>query len=151
MSQLTRMPKGYVVCTAAEGSCPLRERCLRSKVLRETDYTSERANLALLVVNLWNKALNPQTDKCAMYREAVPRRFAKGFKHLFDDVPKGIYVALQAQVANIFTSERTYFYCKKGTYLTSPEEQHRIAQIFKRNGLTESPRFDAFVDTYDWS
>lgn len=150
MSQQITMPKDYVVCTATEGSCPIREKCLRSKVHRETDYTSPRYNRSLSVVNLWNSAVKPLTNECEMYRATDTRSFARGFKHLFDKVAKGVYGDVQRQVLNVFTSERTYYYCKNGTYLTSPEEQRKIAEIFKRHGLPQ-PTYDKYVETFDWS
>lgn len=151
MSQLIEKPETYVVCTATEGSCPLSETCLRSKVHRETDYTSASDNRQLTVVNLWNSAFKPMTAECEMYRKAETKRFARGFSHLFDNVPKGIYGEVQMQVQQAFTSRRVYFYCKNGTQLTSPEEQQRIEKIFKQYGIAEAPQYDGYVDVYDWA
>lgn len=144
------MPPSYVACVATLGSCPLQDSCLRSKVLHDTDYAARNGGTCLTVVNLWNTALNPQTEQCTMYRKAEIKRFARGFKHLFDNVPKGIYPEVRARVKKVFRSEREYYYCKNGTYLTSEEEQARIAQIFRDHGLTD-PHYDALTDVYDWS
>lgn len=151
MSQQTRKPENYVVCVATEGSCPLRESCLRNKLHRETVYTKENSRQQLTVVNLWYAALKPLTRECEMYRKAEPIRFARGFKHLYDKVPKGIFKEVQMQVKRLFSCERAYYYCKSGTYLTSPEEQQKIALIFERYDIPESPQYDAFEDCYDWS
>lgn len=151
MSQWINKPDAYVVCTAAEGNCPLRETCLRSKAFRETDHTSATGNRQLTVVNLWNSSVKPQTEDCAMYREARLRPFARGFRHLFDAVPRGIYQTVQQQVQHIFGNRRYYFFCKKGQRLTSPEEQAAIARVFEKNGLTAAPKYDEIVNAYDFS
>lgn len=151
MSQQTRKPEDYVVCTAAEGSCPLRDTCLRSKVHRETDYAVDTSNSILKVVNVWNPELKALTRECAMYSEAKTKNFARGFKHLFDNVPRGTYNEVLRQVQQAFTSERAYYYCKNGTYLTSPDEQQRIAAIFRKYGITDAPQYDSFEEVCDWS
>lgn len=151
MSQAINIPEGYVVCTATEGSCPLRATCLRSKTFREADYTSARYNRQLTVVNLWNAAMKPQTSECEMYREAVAQWFAQGFRHIFDDVPKGVYAEVQAGVEHVFTNRRYYFFCKKGERLTSPAEQEAIARVFKKYGIQTAPQYDKMVETYDYS
>lgn len=151
MSQTTEMPPTYLRCTAEEGSCPLRDTCLRSKVHREADYTSEYGNRGLSVVNLWNAALKPLTSECQMYRKAEAKRFAKGFSRLFDPVPRGVYPTVQAQVERVFSNRLYYFQCNKGTRLTSPEEQQRIARIFEKNGITAAPEYDKIVEVYDYS
>lgn len=150
MSQTIEMPQGYLRCTAAEGSCPLRDNCLRSKVHREAEYNSENENCGLWVVNLWNAAIKPLSKECKAYRKAETRRYAQGFSHLFDPVPKGVYGTIRSQVEHVFTNRLYFFQCKKGERLTSPEEQQRIAQIFQRNGVSTSPQYDKIVDVYAW-
>lgn len=151
MSQQTGMPANYVRCTAAEGSCPLRETCLRSKVHREANYDSEGEYYGLTVVNLWKESIKPLTTECKAYRKAEPKQFAQGFTRLFDAVPKGVYSTVQSQVEHVFSNRLYYFQCKKGTRLTSPEEQRRIARIFEKNGVTAAPEYDKMVEVYDYS
>lgn len=145
------MPSGYVRCVAGEGECPLRETCLRSKVHREADYSTEVEGIGLGVVNLWKESLKPLTTECKAYRKAETRQFAKGFTHLFDPVPKGIYAAVQSAVEHVFTNRLYYFHCKKGTRLTSPKEQQEIAHIFEENGIFATPQYDKIVEVYDYS
>jgi len=149
MSQTIEMPPTYIRCTAAEGSCPLRETCLRSKVHREAAYSGNY--YGLIVVNLWNADIKPQTADCQAYRKAETLRFARGFSRLFDPVPKGVYATVQRQVQQVFSNRLYYFQCKKGTRLTSPEEQERIAQIFQKNGIAAAPQYDKMVEVYDYS
>lgn len=144
------MPASYLRCTAEAGSCPLMEHCLRSKIHREATYEgAERYGLE--VVNLWNKDVKACSADCHAYRSVEKRRFAQGFTHLFDVVPKGVYATVRREVEGVFGSRRTFFYCKGGDQLTSPEEQKRIARIFQRHGITVAPQYDGFVDVYDWS
>jgi len=143
------MPPTYIRCTAEEGSCPLRETCLRSKVHREATYSGKYYGLT--VVNLWNADIKPMTEQCQAYRKAETLRFARGFSRLFDPVPKGVYATVQAQVQQVFSNRLYYFQCKKGTRLTSPEEQERIARIFQKNGISATPQYDKMVEVYDYS
>lgn len=151
MSQTIEMPPGYVRCVAEEGKCPLRETCLRSKVHREADYESGSAYYGLHVVNLWKTDIKPMTSECKAYRKAEAKLFAQGFSRLFDPVPKGVYAAVQSAVEHTFTNRLYYFQCKKGTRLTSPEEQQKIAKIFQRYGITAAPQYDKMVEVYDYS
>ena len=125
------------------------EQCLRSRVHREAAYEGT-GRYGLEVVNLWNKDVKPFTADCRAFRSTEKRRFAQGFSHLFDPVPKGLYATVRREVENVFGSRRTFFYCKGGDQLTSPEEQQRIAHIFKRHGITAVPQYDCFVEMYDW-
>lgn len=150
MSQRLERPTGYVVCTVAEGGCPLCATCLRSKIYREHKAATTTECRSLRVVNLWNKALNTGTNACAMYRATTQRRFARGFISLFNAVPQGEYEQIKAEVEQVFSSRRTFYYCRKGERLTSPEEQQRIANIFKKHGFSNAPRFDDYVVAYDW-
>lgn len=151
MSQTLEMPSNYLRCTAAEGECPLRETCLRSKVHREADYSSARGKDGLWVVNLWNAALNPLTTGCKEFREVRKRSFACGFKHLFDPVPLGLSNEVRGRVEKVFSCRRNFFYSRKGKFLVSPEEQERIARIFKACGVNAAPVYDEMVEAYDWS
>jgi len=144
------MPQGFMRCTAAEGSCPLRESCLRSKVHREANYHSENEDRGLWVVNLWNAAIKPLSEECKAYRKAEAQQFAQGFSRLFDPVPKGVYDTVRSQVEHVFSNRLYYFQCKKGERLTSPEEQERIARIFQKNGVSTAPQYDKMVEVYAW-
>lgn len=151
MSQTIQMPSNYMRCVAEEGKCPLRETCLRSMVHREADYKLSTGYYGLLVVNLWQENIKPLTNECRAYRKAEARQFTRGFTHIFDLVPKGVYATVQKQVEHVFSNRLYYFQCKKGTRLTSPEEQEAIAHIFQKNGITSTPRFDEMVEVYDYS
>lgn len=144
----TEMPPSYTCCCAGEGTCPLRERCLRSLAHRER--TRDEKLFTLTVVNLWNPALLTNTEKCKLFREARKVAYARGFSRLFDNVPKKDYFAVKARVQAVFGSERSYYYCKNGTWLASPREQARIAAIFRAAGLGETPPYDQMVECYDW-
>lgn len=151
MSQRLERPTGYVVCTVAEGGCPLSETCLRNKIHREHKVATPAKCRSLRVVNLWNEALHTGTNACVMYRATTQRRFARGFTSLFNAVPQGEYEQMKAEVEQVFSSRRMFYYCRKGERLTSPEEQQRIANIFQKHGFSTAPRFDDYVIAYDWN
>lgn len=150
MSITTSIPADYVRCAVAEGNCLLREKCLRSKVLREDTYSEATSQIGIEVVNIWNKALKPCTNECAAFRPSYKRRFAKGFSHLFECVPKGLYESFRRDIINVFSSRRTFYYCQKGEILVTPEEQLGIDAVFRKYRLLSGPKFDAFVEEEDW-
>lgn len=151
MSQRLERPTGYVVCTVAEGGCPLSATCLRSKIHHESNAATNAKRSSLRVVNLWNETLKTGTNACAMYRTATQRRFARGFTSLFDAIPQALFEQIKAEVEQVFSSRRIFYYCRKGERLTSPEEQQQIADIFQKYGFGSAPRFDDYVETYDWA
>lgn len=144
------MPQSYIRCVAEEGKCPLRETCLRSVAHREADH-SEETMFGVTVVNLWNDSLHTLTTECKAYRKANIRTFARGFTQLFHNVPSGIYATVRQQVVGVFSNRQFFFLSQKGKRLTSPSEQEKIAEIFKRNGISAPPQYDEFVELYDWS
>ncbi len=150
MSQSNSMPLSYVVCTAEEGQCPLREHCLRSKVYSEDTENLKREPI-VRVVNFKNPDTHSLTEQCTLYRSDQTLRFAKGMTHLFDFVPKVKYSAVQQAVQSCFSSNRTYFYCKKGERLISPKEQESIAKVFQRFSIDTLPQYDNYEECYDWS
>lgn len=148
MIRSAEIPATYTCCITPEGACPLRERCLRSLVHREQMYSEKASRLE--VVNLWNEELHPNTEKCKLFREARKKVFARGFAHLFDEVPKKKYPTVKAHVQAVFGCERSYYYCKNGTWLISPDEQARIAAIFRKAEVGEVPPYDRMEESYDW-
>lgn len=149
MSQALEMPMSFVPCTVAEDGCPLRDTCLRSLAHRETDYARSADEWVTTVVNLWNPAVKSCTTECHAYRSAEKVKCARGFHHLFDRVPKGCYASVRAEVEHVFTNRRFFFFCQKGERLTSPDEQKRIANIFKKYDIEDAPQYDEFVETYN--
>lgn len=123
--------------------------CLRSSLWRNPTAQVLQSP-CWVMVNLQYAAARPLTTQCAQYRSAQPQRFARGLTHLFDGVPRGVYPALRADVERIFSSRRTYFYCRKGMLLVSPAEQHAIAQAFAQHGVDEPPRYDGYEDCCAW-
>lgn len=150
MSQALEKPASFVRCTVAEGGCPLRDTCLRSLTHHETVYAQEADEWVATVVNLWNPAVKSCTAECQAYRSTEKVKCARGFRHLFDRVPKGCYARVRAEVEHVFTNRRFFFFCQKGERLTSPDEQKCIANIFKKYGIEEAPQYDEFVETYNW-
>ncbi len=49
-----------------------------------------------------------------------------------------------------FTCERYFYYSRKGNRLISPEEQRRIAHVFRSTGLGMTPKFDDYEYVIEW-
>lgn len=114
MSQSLEMPASFVPCPVAEGGCPLRDTCLRSLAHRGADDAQTADEWVTTVVNLWNPAVKSCTTECQAYRSAEKVKCARGFRHLFDRVPKGCYASVRAEVEHVFTNRRFFFLLPEG-------------------------------------
>lgn len=87
-------------------------------------------------------------EDCPSFLLDQPQRFARGFSHLFDNVPLQKAFAIKSQMLTYFG--RTSFYrCYRKERLIKPSEQERIRQMFLNQKLSEEPQFDEYVDYYD--
>lgn len=87
-------------------------------------------------------------EDCPSFLLDQPQRFARGFSHLFDNVPHRKALAIKSQMLTYFG--RTSFYrCYRKERLIKPGEQKRIGEMFRNQNLNEEPQFDEYVDYYD--
>lgn len=87
-------------------------------------------------------------EECTSFLLDKPQRYARGFTHLFDELP--------VQKADIIKSEmrtnlgrNTYYRCKEKTRLIKPKEQEYIQKLFLKQGIHTVPQFDEYVEYYD--
>ena len=69
---------------------------------------------------------------------------------LFDGVPTKLLFTVRHRVMGCFSCERYYYHCRKGERPISPEEQQRIARVFKAVGIGTKPKFDHYEYAVAW-
>ena len=123
------IPKDYIYCPAADGTCPRAPQCLRAIAYRQ--LTATEASDKPGPIRIVHPACVAHAQKgCDYYRDSTPVRFAQGMTKLFD--------------------ESYYFQSRKGERLITPKEQQDIANVFRRAGLKAEPEFDNYVEETYW-
>lgn len=90
----------------------------------------------------------PTGEECPSFLIDQPQRYARGFTHLFDNVPYQKALAIKSQMLSYF-GRTGYYRCYRKERLIKPTEQKRIQQMFHTQKVTEEPQFDEYVDYYD--
>ena len=57
---------------------------------------------------------------------------------------------MRARVVGCFSCERYFYLSRSGKRLITPEEQRRIAAVFRDMGLAVAPRFDGYEQALVW-
>lgn len=122
----------YVLCYFEP--CEQKHHCLRwleGQYAPTTDKT-------LTCVNVMNKDV--REGRCPMFRPDEKVVMMRGFKHLFDDMPRRIATAIRIELDAIY-GHTTYYKYRKGKLPISPKMQ-RIAKVCQQHGWMELPVFD---------
>lgn len=135
------VPLNYIHCL--NSACTQGESCLRHLVALHVPQ-----NLKSVV------AVNPSNypadaGNCPYFRSTVKRRYAWGISTLFDNIPYKKALMLKRMVRDIYP-QTTYYRILHAERGFSPAEQERIAGLFLRAGITETPVFDSYLEEYDW-
>jgi hypothetical protein len=134
------VPRGYTHCFNAQ--CPRAEECLRFLVTRHID--SETASFQII-----NPAYIAEQQECQFFKPDSLISFALGMTHLFDNLPHAKVNKIKGIIRGYFG--RTCFYrVGRKERLIKPEEQDFIRQTFIREGITEPPAFDKYIEQYAW-
>lgn len=137
-------PHSFAHCIA--DTCPQKSACLRWKAyeLLPDDLSGQ-----ITVVN--PKSVPPaQGAECPYFLKMELQRYARGMKHLLNNVPHADAIGLKRQMAGYF-GRSTYYRCVRGERLISPKEQADIKKMFVSRGLSMEPQFDAYVEQYAFS
>lgn len=89
-----------------------------------------------------------EDGQCDMFSEAIAKRYAKGAKHLFDEVRMKHYGTFKLRVQGILGGRTSYYRCLRGEKLITEEQQKRIVHLFKSYGYETDHLFDDFVYSY---
>ena len=134
------VPRGWALCFNSE--CAMREGCLRFKA-------GELAPEEMTVC----PCVTPKALKDGECRHFVPTEkveFARGFRHIYDQVLKQDFTPLRKTMTAMLHGKRYYYEYLRGERRLSPEEQQDIRDLFARKGYTESVCFDAYEEAFDF-
>lgn len=134
-------PASFVHCL--NESCKRGEQCLRRQMALR--IPNERTCM---------RTINPgyieslPDGNCKFFLLDQPQRYARGFTHLFDNIPHQKALAIKAQMLQYF-GRTVYYRCYRKERLIKPFEQERIRQMYRSQQISEEPQFDEYVPYYD--
>lgn len=135
------VPNNYIHCFHSE--CQLADKCLRHQVALRTPPDQRVITTISPVYKL------PKGTNCRYFKPDEEQCFASGMQHMLGQLPHNDVVFLKQQMIAYF--KRTTFYrCFKCERLIKPEEQEFIRQLFLSRGITEPPKYDVYIQQYDW-
>lgn len=144
------IPNGYAHCFAGKDNCPQAGSCLRAIAARLFTDSEEPQPQTVNTVNAIYVEQLPDQSACPLYRSSKPLRYAKGMTRLFDDFPLKQAPMVRLRVINCFSCERYFYHSRKGDRLISPDEQRKIANVFRAANLGITPKFDGFEYVIVW-
>ena len=151
MILLQDVPDGYEYCFAGNGKCPKASSCLRAiaaQLLSESEGPQPQSVRAVNPFLCRQLVRGPPL--VPVTAPASSCHYARGMTHLFDEVPTKLLFTVRHRVMGCFSCERYYYHCRKGERPISPEEQQRIARVFKAVGISTKPKFDRYEYAVAW-
>lgn len=144
------IPNGYAHCFAGKDDCPHANTCLRAIAARLLTESREPQPPTVHTVNAAYVAQLPDRAACPLYRSNEPLRYAKGMTRLFDELPVKQAAAIRLRVMGCFSCERYFYHSRKGDRLISPDEQRKIANVFRSAAPGVTPKFDSYEYVIPW-
>ena len=92
-----------------------------------------------------------ETQPFQWFAEAKLKRFAKGMRHIYDEVPAKKLKLMRKEVQYCFPSRTYYFKARRGDKLISENQQAEIAEVFKAICPDLEPKYDEFIDSFEWN
>ena len=138
---LREKAKRYLVCYYA--ACRRKKHCLRwlaGPYVPSTD-------LVQTCVNVTNE--NVKNGNCPFYRSDKPVMMMRGFKHLFDEMPKRIGTAVRLELDEEL-GHSSYYKYRNGELPINAALSAHIAEVCRKHGWNEKPVFDAEGEEYEW-
>jgi len=147
---LQNVPQGYEYCFVGADKCPKASTCLRAIAARLLSESEEPQPQSVRAVNPFYVSRLSDFSACSCYRSNELLRYARGMTRLLDEVPLKQASEIRLRVMRCFSCERYYYHSRKGGRLITPEEQQRIAGVFKAAGLDITPQFDSYEYGLAW-
>lgn len=131
-------PHDWAICF--QHDCPLANSCLRHAVALLAP-----AHLTHHVTVL---PAAREGDHCSLFATSEPIRIARGMKHLILRTYSEKVTAIRHGLYDIFGSKSSYYRYRDGDYDITPEQQARIAALFRKHGAAVEPQYDHTALTY---
>ena len=101
------VPYNYTHCIATKQQCKRAEQCLRALAMKLE--RRENDNEIIEIVDPRYMQTRTETQPCQWFVEAKPKRFAKGMRHIYDEVPAKKLKLMREEVQYCFPSRSFYF------------------------------------------
>ena len=138
---LREKARHYLVCYYEP--CERRTHCLRwlaGLYVPETERVTT-------CVNVMNREV--REGHCPFYKLDETVTMARGFTHLYDQMPKRTGTAIRLELDGHFGHTMYYKY-RNGLLPITPQMQAYIAEVCRKHGWTELPVYDSMTEEYDW-
>ncbi len=133
---------------------PLFVHCVNSQCLRAGECLRRKAILNARPGKYTLKIVNPADiredgEDCRFFFADKKTTFALGITHLLDDLPYNKALAVKTNLLEHF-SKGTYYRILNKERVIKPHEERYIRNLFIKLGIKEEPRFDRYVEKYNW-
>lgn len=136
--QFADIPHDWAICY--QHDCPLAGECLRHHAAVVAPDNLRYHNTVLHAA---------RTDEgCTLFAEDKPVRIARGMTAMFPTEKPWLDAQLRAELQCLFGSRAQYYRYREGRFPISPEQQQRVADIFRTHGIEREPRYDQTVLQY---
>lgn len=140
----TLLPDTYVLCL--HDACPRAQECLRHAIAEGVPATHTSIRVLSPAA-----ARRMAAEECTYFRPIRKVRYARGIENVLKQLEQLPY--RQARMARDavygFFGRNMFYRIRHSERFIFPEEQKRIAALFRRVGLAEEPQFDEYVERYD--
>ena len=137
-----------ISCYATKSQCKHADNCIHKHVAKLRNEALEENQVEFAISPAYLSRVQKE-GKRQYYASTEKLRFAKGMRHIFDNVPKGLYNEVRDAIMSLFSSKRLFFYYRNGERFLYPDQQAAIIEIFKEYEL-DPPVFDAYVNSMNW-
>lgn len=135
------IPKAFLFCSHKK--CQRRNKCLRYQAT--LSIPSEVSSYT--IVN--PEYIAGRESSCKYYKPFCLSRFASGIDHLLDNLRHSTAVMIRKELYALM-GRNMYYRIRNKERLLHPYEQEQICAIFLKYGINEPPKFDQYIDKYDW-
>ncbi len=128
----TEVPRKWAICYQSD--CPLAETCLRRHAAKLAPATLEQHATVLPAAR--------QGEHCNLFVADEPVVVARGMTNIFNNVEPYHVPRLRNMLEACFGSRAQYYRYRSGRYEITPQQQERVAAVFRSFGYTQPPVYD---------
>lgn len=131
-------PHDWAICF--QHDCPLAGGCLRHAIAALMPASVTHHHTVLPAAR--------DGEQCSLFATAEPVRLARGMKRLIPRIYSEKVTELRHGLYAIFGSTSSYYRYRDGDYDITPEQQARIAALFRKHGIIAEAVYDKTWLTY---